>query len=237
MIDYTMRLALCDDEPEALEHLASLTRQIASDEGLQTALDLYHSGEELLAAIRGGARYHALLLDVMMSGMTGMALAAQLRASLDQVPIVFISSNREMALAGYEVSAIRYLAKPLDAAKLKEALMLCYHSGAAEEALFLPTSRGMRRISPASIVYAETWGRELRLTLADGIETLPMKLSDLEKLLPQGQFTMCHRTILVNLAYVKYLRYCELELKTGDTLPVSKYRQNAVHEKLFSYLE
>ena len=43
--------------------------------------------------------------------------------------------------------------------------------------------------------------------------------------------------MLVNLAYVKYLRYCELELKTGGVLPVSKYRQNATRDKLMNYLE
>ena len=55
--------------------------------------------------------------------------------------------------------------------------------------------------------------------------------------LPSQQFVLCHRTVLVNLAYVQYLRYCELELKTGTVLPVSKYRQNAIRDKLMNYLE
>ena len=61
-----------------------------------------------------------------------------------------------------------------------------------------------------------------------------MRLSDLQAMLPSRRFILCHRTILVNLDYVLYLRYCELELKTGETLPVSKYRLNTVREGLLA---
>ena len=43
-----------------------------------------------------------------------MALAAALREKGDHTAIIFISSNLEMALRGYEVEAARYLAKPVD---------------------------------------------------------------------------------------------------------------------------
>ena len=64
-----------------------------------------------------------------------------------------------------------------------------------------------------------------------------MKISELEAMLPDQQFVLCHRSLIVNLDYVQYVRYCELELKTGAILPVSKYRQNATREKLMHYLE
>lgn len=236
MQDYTLQVALCDDEPEVLSQIADMLQRIAAEEGIRCQLTPYNSARDLLEAIGNGAQYHALLLDVMMDGMTGIDLAATLRQQQDHSTIIFISSNRDMALFGYEVSAARYLMKPVDPQKLREALLLCYRTGLTSQQIVLLTARGLRKLSPDDIIYAETWGRELRITLTDSTETAAMKLSDLEALLPENQFTMCHRTILVNLTYVKYLRYCELELKTGGTLPVSKYRQNAVREKLFNYL-
>lgn len=237
MLDYTMRLALCDDEPEVLREVAEMVRRAAELEGFACEMTLYGSGSELLAAIRDGAKYHALLLDVMMDELTGLELAAALRAQQSDVAVIFISSNREMAVYGYEVSALRYLTKPVELPRLREALRLCYAAGLSAQEILLPTLRGSRKLSPGDILYAETWGRVLRVVLTDGQEECPMKISELEALLPENQFTMCHRTILINLAYVKYLRYCEVELKTGGVLPVSKYRQNAVREKLFHYLE
>ena len=55
-------------------------------------------------------------------------------------------------------------------------------------------------------------------------------------MLPKDKFVFCHRTLLVNLAFVQSIRYCELTLKTGQILPVSKYRQAELKESFLRYL-
>ena len=121
--------------------------------------------------------------------------------------------------------------------KLQEALLYCYRAGQPRQDLTILTARGMRKLSADDIVYIETWGRGVRFHLQNGQEEGMMKISELESVLPADRFVLCHRTILVNLAHVRYLRYCELELKSGAILPVSKYRQNATRDKLMNYLQ
>lgn len=237
MNDYVMKIAICDDTPEELNKVAEMTAGIAEQEKIRCVLARYDSSRALLAAMEAGESFHLLLLDVMMPEMNGIQLAAALREKQDNTSIVFISSNREMALRGYEVAACRYLAKPVEEEKLREALCFCYRAGQTRQELILPTARGMRKLSPDDIVYIETWGRGVRIVLTDGQEEVGMKISEMETMLPAAQFVLCHRTLLVNLAYVRYLRHCELELKTGGILPVSKYRQNATRDKLMNYLE
>ena len=87
------------------------------------------------------------------------------------------------------------------------------------------------------MIYAETWERGVRLILEGGQMETAMKISELAAMLPERQFVFCHRTILVNLAFIQSIRYCELELKSGVTLPVSKYRQAEIRSKLMRYLE
>lgn len=237
MSEYVMRIAMCDDDPQDLQTVVTMTKEIAAQENILCDMTTYHSGAELLEAINGGERYSLLLLDVMMGEINGIELASRLRQARNDTAIVFISSNREMALCGYEVAAMRFLAKPLDREKLREALQCCWRAQLAKQELALPTNRGVRKIAPSEMIYAETWGRGIRVTLVNGQEEVGMKISELEELLPGKQFVMCHRAYLVNLDYVQYLRYCELELKNGDTLPVSKYRQNIIRERLMNYLE
>ena len=50
-----------------------------------------------------------------------------------------MSSNREMAMRGYEVSAARYLAKPL-----REALLYCCKTFCEKKEILLPTSKGQQ---------------------------------------------------------------------------------------------
>lgn len=232
-----LHIAVCDDESIDRQHIAGSTQEIMAEAGLACAITAYSDGAELLAAIQNGAQFHILLLDVMMDQMDGMEFAAALRKLGDNTAIIFISSNREMAMRGYEVAAMRYLGKPVDREKLREALLFCCRKQFEQKEILLPTASGHSRISPSDIIYAETWERGVRLTLKEGRMETSAKISELAAMLPERQFVFSHRTILVNLAFVQSVRYCELELKNGDTLPVSKYRLPEMRKQFMRYLD
>lgn len=231
-----LQLAVCDDEPAFCDHIIEWVREILRQEGIEADIERFNSAHSLLERIEAGAAFSILLLDVMMEGMDGMELAAALRTQGRKTPIIFISSNREMALRGYEVAAARYLAKPLNREKLREALLFCCGTLGAGGELLLPAIDGHRRIQPSSILYAETYGRGIRIALEDGQFESRMKISDLAGMLPPSQYVFCHRTILVNLDFVTSLRYCELELKNGARLPISKYRLSDLRAQLLRHL-
>lgn len=231
-----LRLAVCDDESIYCDQIAQWTQAILRDEGLEGEIDCFPNGQALLDAMEAGASFSILLLDVMMDGKDGMTLASILRQQGRKIPIIFISNNREMALRGYEVEAARYLAKPLDKQKLREALLYCWRQLGGDRELLLPTASGQHRIQPSSILYAETYGRGVRIVLEGGQLESRLKISELAAMLPGSQYTFCHRTILVNLDFVTSIRYCELELKDGTRLPISKYRLSEIRSQLLRHL-
>lgn len=235
-LNVQLQIAVCDDESVDRREAADLTHEIMTAEGLNCSLSGYESGLALLKAIRGGAQFHILLLDVMMDGLDGMELAAALREQGNSTAIIFISSNREMALRGYEVSAVRYLAKPIQRSQLREALLYCCKTFCEKKGILLPTARGQRRILLSAILYAEAVERVTKLVLTDRTEEIVLKFSDLLTLLPERQFTLCHRSYLVNLDYIGYIRNRELELTTGEVLPVSKYRLDDLRKRFMDYL-
>ena len=231
-----LQIAVCDDEAIDRRRAAELTREIMAVEGLPCALSSYESAADLLAAIQDGARFHILLLDVMMDGLDGMGLAAELRKLGDSTAIIFVSSNREMALRGYEVSAARYLAKPVRREQLREALLYCYRTFCEKKEILLLTTKGQRRIPLSTILYVEAMERVTKLVLTDRQEEISMKFSDLTALLPKRQFVFCHRSYLVNLEHIAYIRGRELELTNGESLPISKYRLDDLQKRLMDYL-
>lgn len=235
-LDSQLQIAVCDDEPIDLQQAADLTCEIMAVEGLSCSLSTYESAAALLTAIQGGTRFHILLLDVMMDGLDGMEFAAALRKLGDSTAIVFFSSNREMALRGYEVNAARYLAKPIQEPQLREALLYCYKTFCEGKEILLLSEKGQSRLAPSDIIYVESWERGTRLQLTSGPVKSSTKISDLAAMLPERSFTFCHRTILVNLAFVRHLRSHEIELADGRMLPVSKYRFHDLKKRLLGYL-
>ncbi len=232
-----LQIAVCDDEPMDCQQAETLTTDIMTAEGLACSVSGFGSAAALLTAIQGGEQFHILLLDVMMEGLDGMELAAALRKLGDSAAIIFISSNREMALRGYEVSAARYLAKPLQMEELREALLYCYKTFCEKKEILLPTEKGQSKLAPSDIIYVESWERGSRLQLTSGPIETTVKISELASMLPERRFTFCHRTILVNLAFIKHLRPCEIELADGRILPVSKHRGSDLKKRLLGYMQ
>lgn len=234
--DPDISIAICDDEPNDLDALETRTKELLEAEKIPGGVSGFRDALSLLTSIENGEKFDILFLDVMMEGLNGIDLAASLRGLGSDAAIVFISTNREMALLGYEVSAVRYLAKPVQREKLREALLYCCRKRLARKEILLPTPDGQHRIPVSDLIYIEPWERGTRLILVDGECKASAKISELERLLPKDRFMFCHRTLLVNLAFVQSIRYCELTLKNGQTLPVSRYRQAQVKESLLRYL-
>lgn len=234
--DMSISIAICDDEPNDLNEMETMTKELLKAEKYTCSISKFENAVSLLSAIKDGEKFDVLFLDVMMENLNGIELAATLREQGNEAAIVFISTNREMALWGYEVSAARYLAKPIQREKLREALKYCCRAYLMPKNILLPTVNGKRRISLSDLVYIEPWNRGTRLVLVDGECRTSVKISELERLLPKERFVFCHRTVLVNLAFVQSIRYCELTLKNGQNLPVSKYRQAQMKESFLRYL-
>ena len=226
-----LHIAVCDDRIYDLSEIISMTSQILQEENIDFTIIEYTSSVSLLADMQSGKRFGLLLLDVMMDDLDGMQLAAELRRQGNKIQIVFISCNREMAMDGYEVSAARYLAKPLNPLKLKEALLYCYRTQQVKKEILLPTDKGMLRTPLSDIQYVEAFDRSTKIVLKDKTLEIRLKFSDMEVMFPKNDFLRCHRAFLVNLRCVTFVHQYEFVLQSGLTVPIGQARYTEVKNK------
>jgi DNA-binding response OmpR family regulator len=82
-------------------------------------------GEEALVCVRA-EQPDMILLDIMMPGISGWEVTAELLAdrSTDQIPIIFISARGELSdrIRAFELGAHGYVTKPFDPAVLSETV-------------------------------------------------------------------------------------------------------------------
>ena len=113
-----MKIAIVDDDKQIHNLLTSLLDdQLGSGAEIQSFL----SGEAFLAAWRPGA-FDLILLDIFMSGRTGVDIAREIRKTDPEVKIVFSTSSNEFASESYEVNACYYLRKPFGVGRVKAML-------------------------------------------------------------------------------------------------------------------
>ena len=84
------------------------------------------SASEALASVRLD-RPDLILLDIMMPGVSGWQVAAQLLGdrATDEIPIIFLTalSGTKQRLRAYELGAVGYVTKPFDPATLGPTLI------------------------------------------------------------------------------------------------------------------
>jgi response regulator NasT len=144
------RVLLVDDEPLILATIG----QVLRNAGYETAEAA--SGEDALKVAQEFDPDLALL-DVIMSGMTGLELAKRLQAETD-IPFMFISANAEVEIVkqASEYGAVGYLLKPFDIAQIIPAFEAAL--GRADEIRRL-------RSSEANLTIALNSGRETSMAV------------------------------------------------------------------------
>ena len=230
-----IKIAVCDDKSADLEATASLCRQVLDSSDILYHTELFHSGNQLIDAVAKGNSYDIILLDMVMEDRDGMETARAIRSLDEDAMIIFVSRNTELALLGYEVSAVRYLAKPLDEIKLTEALLTCCSRIFGTKNILVPTDQGKYRIALADIQFIEASERGTRFTLTNESFHSRLKLNEAAAMLHHSTFILCHRAYIVNLSHVRHLHRYEFRLKSGAVVPVSKGRYNDIRGRFTDY--
>lgn len=116
MTDHHYRILVVDDEPDICEIL----QFNLETEGYEA--ETARSAEEALE--RGVATFDLILLDVMMGGMSGFAMAKRLKTNdtTKDIPIIFLTARdtENDTITGFNIGADDYIAKPFS---IREVMM------------------------------------------------------------------------------------------------------------------
>jgi two-component system response regulator LytT len=113
-----IRTLVVDDEGLAREELCFLLANLPEVEVVGQA----SNGPEALTAVEALAP-HLVLLDVQMPGLTGFEVARRLLAREGGAPhVVFVTAFDQYAIEAFNVNAVDYVLKPVEATRLEQAV-------------------------------------------------------------------------------------------------------------------
>jgi two-component system copper resistance phosphate regulon response regulator CusR len=123
-MDRNMRVLLVEDEPQAAQVLAKGLREQAY------AVDIAADGEAALFQA-GTTDYDALILDLMLPRVGGLAVCRSIRAAGGAVPILMLTARDavESRIEGLDGGADDYLVKPYDFGELLARLRAVIRRG------------------------------------------------------------------------------------------------------------
>lgn len=123
-----MRILLAEDERPLARAIVKIF------EKNNYSADAVHNGEDALLYIESG-NYDAVVLDVMMPKMDGIAVLKAVRGKGNGIPILLLTARSEVddKVLGLDSGANYYLTKPFDARELLAAIRAITRSEAAAD--------------------------------------------------------------------------------------------------------
>ena len=93
---------------------------------------------------------------------------------------------------------------------------------------------GERNLKPENIIYVQTAGHRNVFTVLEASERVELnlykKLDEIERTLKPYGFVRSHRSLMVNMRYVKRVSNYLMELSTGEVFTIPRSRYGMVKE-------
>lgn len=178
--------------------------------------------------------WDALFLDIQMPGLNGVGLAKRIRQDDRRVAIVFVTGITDYLLEGYEVEALHYLVKPVDAEKTAACMerIVSQHYDQERQRVVLTEAEEFAdgqqnnhvtlRLVPEDILYIEAFAHNTVIYTKDRRYSVREGISAWKKRLSGDVFCTCHRSYLVNLFHVVRLEREAVVLDDGRRVPLSR---------------
>ena len=211
------KIAICDDSEADRRYILNMVHAWMAASGHTVHTDTFTSAESFLFRYAQESDYDILLLDIEMGAMDGVTMAKKLRKSNDTVQIIFITGYSDYISEGYEVAALHYLLKPVNASNLCAVLDRAAEKIVKnEKVLIFETSGEMVRIPIYQIRYADVLGNYVTIHALTDV-TVKMPLGELEKQLDE-RFYRAGRSCIVNLGCVTRVTKSEIRLSDGTVI-------------------
>jgi two-component system LytT family response regulator len=250
-----LRVVIADDERPARSLLLSMLRRFDDVEVVGEATD----GAAAVELIER-EKPDLALLDLQMPEVDGIGVVRLLKRGL--IPMIaFITAYDEYAVRAFELNAVDYLLKPVDAARLRETVSRAIDrldrddarttsaKNLRSAAIALEASSPLRRIpvrrrneivlvnvSDVASVIAD--GELLHLTTVRGEKhTISYRLKDLEARLDHDEFVRLSRGTLANISAITKAVPMPggtfvLSLSNGQELQTSRFHSRLLRDRL-----
>lgn len=235
---------IIDDELNARKYLFNLIEQNFSSQ--IHVIDLapnINKGVELIQTYNPDI----VFLDIEMPGENGFDLYKYFGDTI-KFNIIITTAYKEYALAAIKNGAFDYLLKPIDKMDLMSLIKkldkkklsvtninISQNYSENMPKLSFSTQYGMKYLELYSIVYASAVGSYTEIHTIDGKKVTTTKsLKEFEELTAQHNFFRCHKTYVVNLAYVSELIKKDeylIVMKNNMRIPLSIRKRDEFQSK------
>ena len=227
-------IAIVEDSKEQAAVLESHIKAYSTEHKLAVSISVFY---DAITFLEKYSAFHIVYMDIMMPMLNGMDAAKLLREKDEKVILIFVTTMRQYAIQGYEVSAYDFIVKPITYPEF--ALKFTKVLGKLDQALpadvFIRTDTSFVRLAPKDILYVEVKGHHCIYHTLNGEYRQYQTMKSAESALSGQCFVRCNNFLLVNLTHVDRIEGMTAYVG-GSALQISHPRRKAFSEAFSQYM-
>lgn len=231
-----MRVAVCDDEKEAILYLSELLKK---SEWINV-INPFTNQKEFLQQIRNGEQFDIVFMDIDWKNETdGIQLSKLLYGISPMTQIIYVTGfndrfSQQIFLENSNLCG--YLVKPVKQDLLAKLLVKAQEKARhTEEKLIIRQKGTVQAIPVRDICYLESRGHHVIIHMFEEQVEVYGRLDSLKDKLPKC-FLQCHKSYVVNMNYILYIDKNEILLKGEHKVSISRAKHGEVREIYFHYM-
>lgn len=229
-----MKVAICDDERESCAALRSLIKEHRPE----CEVVCFYTGRQFLETRE---HFDILLLDIQMEGMSGIEVAKAIRIREENTILIFVTALKDYVFEAFDVSAFHYLLKPVSEEKFIQVFGNACREAQRQEALsreqlFFQTKSRSFTVQKKEILYVESRKRKVDIHMSRECFSVYATMKHMEERLGED-FYRCHRSFLVNMAYVSEYETEAICLKNGEKVFMAREKYSEFVKAYMRFLK
>lgn len=227
-----MRVAVCDDVHEVVTRVNGYLLEYQQLKNQRLDITSFFNAEDLWEHLKGN-HCDLIILDIELVKMNGVELGQLIRTELNDhtMKIVYISAKDCYDRQLFEVQPLNFLPKPIDKEKLFKMVDLTVELLSDTERFFVfENKQGTFRMKFNNILYFESFDHDIKIATVSGSYEFKSSLSEVMKQLSDSRFLQVHRSYIINYNNTSHIKYEEITMSNGDTIPVSRDRRKDVRK-------
>ncbi len=239
-MENTIRIAMCDDDSNALPVIAGAVRSAFLAKEIRTEVKCFRSGKRLVEALKT-ERFQLVLLDIDMPEMDGIETGRQIREKYEDVRIIYVSEAENRVFESFQVQPLGFVRKSNFLNDITSVVQVYIKTCMQEDEgdmLEFAMRTSILRLKRSEVLYIEGSRNYqiLHLSETGKTEEVKMTMEKLEEMLSSKGFIRIHKGFLVNYQYIRRIHTSAVELKDGTELPIGRSKMPEVKAKYLSMI-
>ena len=230
-----MNILIIDDESNVCTEMERLIKDYIRKNNVECNISIrsFEHISWLLSYIDDGNTADIIFMDIKLKNYNGINLACKIQEINKKAVVIFMTGYTDYAEEIFKANPFHFLIKPVTGERLDSVMdkAIEHVKEISKNTFWFKIENVAHCLDKKDIYYIEAAGKSVNIHTKEKSYRVSISFKGVQQE-TENTLIKCHRSYLVNPEKVKRITRTEIELITGDIIPVSRAKSREICNKI-----